>query len=56
MLFSKFTGLVAILLFISLTIICIVDLRLVYRVSQKNCSTFYKILKNKDNVNKLMER
>ena len=27
-----------------------------YRVSQKSSSTFDKILKNKDNVNKLMER
>ena len=27
-----------------------------YMVSQKNCSTFDKILKNKDNVNKIMER
>ena len=27
-----------------------------YRVSQNICSTFDKILKNKDNVNKLMER
>ena len=31
-------------------------LALMYRVSQKNCSKFDKILKNKDNVNKLMER
>ena len=28
----------------------------IYRVSQKSCSTFDEILKNKDNVNKLMER
>ena len=31
------------------------NLKKTYRVSQKNCSTFDKILKNKDNVNKLME-
>ena len=27
-----------------------------YRVSQKNCLTFDEILKNKDNMNRLMER
>ena len=27
-----------------------------YRVSQKNFSTFHKILENKDNMNRLKER
>ena len=29
---------------------------LAYKVSQKNCSTFDKILKTKDNMNRLMQR